>query len=49
MTFDRYRELMLNWVPGPTPDEPGPASPATVTYELAGPHAGDLRRMIERR
>lgn len=49
LTFDRYRELVLHWVPGPTPDEPGPVSPATITYELTGPHADDFRKMIERR
>ncbi|WP_067712779.1 hypothetical protein [Nocardia yamanashiensis] len=35
-------------VPGPTPPGVGPAAPATVSYELSGPHAEEFRRMLER-
>ncbi|MFI1459545.1 hypothetical protein [Nocardia carnea] len=47
LTFEQYRDLILAWVPGPTPDDIGPASPTEVTYELSGPHADEFRKMIE--
>ncbi|WP_405165015.1 hypothetical protein OG203_07850 [Nocardia sp. NBC_01499] len=47
LSYKEFRDLVTAWVPGPTPSV-GPAQPATVTYEISGPHAEEFRKVLER-
>ncbi|MFI1919439.1 hypothetical protein [Nocardia sp. NPDC020380] len=47
LSYAQFRDLLTEWVPGPTPNI-GPAAPATVTYELSGPHEAEFRQMLDR-
>ncbi|MFI9507210.1 hypothetical protein [Nocardia sp. NPDC052566] len=47
LSYNEFRDLINEWVPGPTPDV-GPHHPATVTYEISGPHATEFTATIER-
>lgn len=49
LSYSEFRDYVTEWVPGPTPEGVGPAEPATVTYEIIGPHAEEFTAMIERR
>ncbi|MFF0488436.1 hypothetical protein ACFYTQ_05370 [Nocardia sp. NPDC004068] len=47
LSYNEFRDLVNEWIPGPTP-EIGPEDPATVTYQISGPHAEEFTAMIER-
>ncbi|MGV9673822.1 hypothetical protein ACWDSJ_00935 [Nocardia sp. NPDC003482] len=47
LSYNEFRDLVNEWIPGPTP-EIGPKDPATVTYQISGPHAEEFTAMIER-
>ncbi|NNH74142.1 hypothetical protein HLB23_30555 [Nocardia uniformis] len=48
LSYPEFRDYVTTWVPGPTPEGVGPAEPATVTYEISGPHAEEFTAMLER-
>ncbi len=49
LTLDELKALVQSIVPGPPNGAHGPVEPVTVTYEVAGPHEDDFRRVIEGR
>ncbi|MBF6133527.1 hypothetical protein IU501_11000 [Nocardia otitidiscaviarum] len=48
LSYPEFRDYVNEWVPGPSSPGVGPASPATVTYEISGPMAAEFTAMIER-
>ncbi|GAB4582641.1 hypothetical protein [Nocardia sp. IFM 10818] len=48
VSYDEFRDRVRAAVPGPTPKSIGSESPASVAYEISGPHAEEFIAMIER-
>lgn len=48
LTFDEVKALVQSIIPGAPNGTHGPAEPATVAYEVTGPHAEEFRAGIER-
>ncbi|NNH74334.1 hypothetical protein HLB23_31550 [Nocardia uniformis] len=48
LSYPEFRDYVTEWVPGPTPPGVGPASAASVTYEISGAMADEFKAMIER-
>ncbi|MEU2087099.1 hypothetical protein [Nocardia beijingensis] len=46
LSLTELRELARSIVPGPVRGAHGPAEPATVTFDLSGPHAEEFRQAI---
>ncbi|MFQ6327896.1 hypothetical protein ACLMAL_17395 [Nocardia sp. CWNU-33] len=46
LTLGELRELAVSIIPGPVRGTHGPAEPATVTFELSGPHSDEFRQLI---
>lgn len=48
LTLEELRQLAESIVPGAIGGEHGPAEPASVAFEVSGPHAEEFREAIER-